>query len=153
MEILSEISFEFRILNDIEISTSELLRRLRLKTDNTYHLDLSQLSNTNYNLPKSFNKIRITTVNFITKDETRKNIIPLNLEYLPYLTKINLKDAKLREFPSGLLSLKNLMQLDISYNQIDKLPIEISILRNLVRFNLSRSKITWVPRSLSELIS
>lgn len=55
------------------------------------------------------------------------------------------------EFPSEILSLTKLINLNLSSNNITILPETINKLQNLITLNLSSCKITFIPRTIGEI--
>ena len=64
----------------------------------------------------------------MTKDKLLKIIQAAKVNYRTSLT---LGDSKIKELPSEIGELKNLMDLDMSRNEIESLPVEIQNLKKL----------------------
>ena len=67
--------------------------------------------------------------------------------------KLNLRKQKLKEFPMGILKLKNLRELNLNKNKIKIIPEEIYKLKNLRYLNLARNKITSIPVEFFKLVN
>ena len=63
-------------------------------------------------------------------------------------TSLALGDNKIKELPSEIGDLTNLMDLDMSRNELESLPAEIKNLKKLKRLGLNYQKFTFFPHSL-----
>jgi hypothetical protein len=72
------------------------------------------------------------------------------LENLKKLEEVKLSFS-LSKFPNQLLTLKNLKNIDLSYNEISKIPNEIANLKNLESINLTYNEITQLPEEFGNL--
>ncbi len=78
-----------------------------IKPENVYHLDLQ--------VPLS------ETVSKAAKDEVKMTELSSNIGLLINLSTLNLKNNRLKSLPESMSNLKNLRELDLSYNDIDTL--------------------------------
>jgi len=68
------------------------------------------------------------------------------------LTSLNRSSQGLTKLPSGILSMTNLQQLDISNNKLTgALPAEIRFLQNLEILDISNNQMTGLPAELGQL--
>lgn len=63
---------------------------------------------------------------------------------------LNLKNHSIRMF-GNLISFKNLLVLDISYNELEEIPSSILLLSNLKHLNAMHNKIKMIPFELGTL--
>jgi len=69
------------------------------------------------------------------------------------ITKINLSENNLTEFPELLLQFQNLDVLDLSYNKLIKIPESIEKFKNLKDLDLGKNMLTTLPESIFKLKS
>jgi Leucine-rich repeat (LRR) protein len=67
------------------------------------------------------------------------------------ITKLELNDKKLKQFPRNVLRIKSLKILDLSSNPIGKIPEDIEQLENLEELYLERCGLTELPESIGKL--
>jgi len=67
-------------------------------------------------------------------------------------TVLNLSNSGLTEFPKYILSMTQLVELNLSYNQLTgALPAQIRALKNLQKLDLSYNNMSGVPAEIGEL--
>lgn len=77
--------------------------------------------------------------------------LPLEIGFLPYLTKLNAAKNRLENLPSTFTRLKTLEELDLSFNSLDSLPYDIGKLTNLKKLYLQNNKLNKLPESICQL--
>jgi Leucine-rich repeat (LRR) protein len=65
--------------------------------------------------------------------------------------KLSLRKKKYKEFPPGILTLKNLQYLDLSRNNIKELPDSIVNLKNLQYLIVSKTGLTSLPKEIGKM--
>lgn len=69
------------------------------------------------------------------------------------ITKINLSENNLTEFPELLFQFQYLKSLDLSYNKLTEIPNSIERFRNLRDLDLGKNQLTSLPESIFKLKS
>lgn len=64
---------------------------------------------------------------------------------------LDLSRSGLREFPAGILEMKNLRYLVLSRNRIETLPDSISILQKLEYLDIARNQLVRLPASIGSM--
>jgi len=67
------------------------------------------------------------------------------------VTTLILKKQKIKDFPTEILTLKNLQRLDISHNYIKEIPKQIANLENLHYLNLAQNLLSSLPKEMSAM--
>eukprot|EP00833_Pecoramyces_ruminatium_P014079 jgi/Orpsp1_1/1188111/evm.model.d7180000062511.1 len=93
-----------------------------------------------------FNKLKVLNLNIHTP------ILPMNINLNCSIEKIYLRDNFITTFPSQLLKLPNLKELDLSNNNLNSIPYGlINSLPNLKNLHLESNKITELPSQIFNL--
>eukprot|EP00833_Pecoramyces_ruminatium_P010041 jgi/Orpsp1_1/1184073/evm.model.c7180000087893.1 len=93
-----------------------------------------------------FNKLKDLHLNMYTP------IFPMNINLNSPIEKIDLRDNYITTFPSQLLKLPNLKELDLSNNNLNSIPYGlINSLPNLKNLNLESNNIHEIPETINTL--
>ncbi|MBN2664476.1 MAG: leucine-rich repeat domain-containing protein [Bacteroidales bacterium] len=77
--------------------------------------------------------------------------LPLEIGFLPYLTKLNVAKNRLENLPLTFTRLKTLEELDLSFNSLDSLPYDIGKLTHLKKLYLQNNRLNKLPKSICQL--
>ncbi len=91
----------------------------------------------------------VIELEFLKNLQIRK--LPDEIFNFKYLQKLSASSIGLTIFPLKLVSLKELISVDLSYNQITEYPPSLINLKYLKRLNLGHNKITKLPKEIANI--
>lgn len=121
------------------------------------NLEILDLSNNDIKSPISaiadLTKLKALNLrSALHKNIYEKETIAIPIDKLVNLDKLNLTELNLSKLPTGIGQLKNLTDLDLTYNDIDDVEFEkISQLTKLTKLDMAYNELRYLPPSIGKL--